>query len=81
MTLFPEAVLAREKEICYVNISIVSNLAAGISKDRLTAEEVLENMKKSANKIKYILESELLISDEEITCNCQNSLQNCKISK
>ncbi len=81
MTLFPEAVLAREKEICYSNISIVSNLAAGISGERLTAEEVLENMSKSADKIRYILESDMSEKETDIVCKCQNALDNNKISK
>ncbi len=81
MTLFPEATLAREKEICYANISIISNLAAGISGHRLTAEEVLENMKKSSDKIKYILESDVLEEEIGINCECQNALSKCKISK
>jgi 5'-methylthioadenosine phosphorylase len=45
MTGVPEVVLAREAEISYAGISIVTNAAAGISKHPLTQAEVLQAMK------------------------------------
>lgn len=45
MTGVPEVVLAREAEISYAGVSIVSNAAAGISSTPLTQAEVLESMK------------------------------------
>lgn len=44
MTGAPEAFLAREAQISYAGVSIVTNLAAGISPTPLTHEEVLEAM-------------------------------------
>ena len=40
MTSLPEVVLAKEKEMCYASICVVSNYAAGISPDKLTLDEV-----------------------------------------
>jgi 5'-methylthioadenosine phosphorylase len=45
MTGVPEVVLAREANISYAGVSIVTNLAAGISPHPLTQEEVLAEMK------------------------------------
>ncbi len=45
MTGVPEVVLAREAEISYAGISIVTNAAAGISKHPLTQAEVMDAMK------------------------------------
>ena len=45
MTGIPEAVLAREAEISYAGISIVTNAAAGIGSTPLTQSEVMESMK------------------------------------
>lgn len=42
MTAVPEAFLARELEICYTLITIITNKAAGISPTKLTTEEVLQ---------------------------------------
>jgi len=44
MTGAPECFLAREAEIAYAGVSIVTNFAAGISPDPLTHTEVLEAM-------------------------------------
>ena len=45
MTGVPEVVLAREANISYAGVSIVTNLAAGISPQPLTQAEVLDAMK------------------------------------
>lgn len=45
MTGAPECALAREAEICYAGVSIVTNQAAGISPHPLTHMEVMEEMK------------------------------------
>ena len=45
MTGVPEATLAREANISYAGVSIVANLAAGISPEPLTQAEVIEAMK------------------------------------
>ena len=45
MTSAPEVVLAREAEMSYAGISIVTNAAAGISKHPLTQAEVMDAMK------------------------------------
>ncbi len=42
MTSVPECVLAKEADLCYANISYVTNYAAGISKHNLTHQEVLD---------------------------------------
>ncbi|MDR0900809.1 MAG: S-methyl-5'-thioadenosine phosphorylase, partial [Methanobrevibacter sp.] len=44
MTGLPEAVLAREKEMCYSSICLVSNYGASISPNKLTMDEVIEIM-------------------------------------
>ena len=58
MTSVPEVCLARELGICYANISIITNYAAGISPTILTHSEVLQRMKESTSKVrKLMLES------------------------
>ncbi|OEH84846.1 methylthioadenosine phosphorylase [Desulfuribacillus stibiiarsenatis] len=71
MTNVPEVILAREKELCYATVAMVTNYGAGISQHPLTHKEVSEVM---ANNIKgirelffYMIENEDLIRD----CNCQ----------
>lgn len=51
MTGVPECVLAREAEMSYAGVSIVTNLAAGISPHPLTHEEVLTAMNAALPKV------------------------------
>ena len=55
MTQMPEAILAREAEMCYTNVSIVTNMAAGISKTPLSHAEVLEAMDISKKNMQELL--------------------------
>lgn len=51
MTGAPECALAREAEISYAGVSIVTNLAAGISPHPLTHMEVMEEMQLALPKL------------------------------
>ena len=51
MTGAPECALAREAEICYAGVSIVTNLAAGISPHPLTHMEVTREMQTALPKL------------------------------
>lgn len=75
MTNVPEVVLAHEAEICYSTISMVTNYAAGISKNNLTHGEVLETMAANVDNIKnLIMKSIELINFEEKNCTCTETL-------
>ena len=54
MTGVPEVVLAREANISYAGVSIVTNLAAGISDAPLTQGEVLDAMKKALPQVSQL---------------------------
>ncbi len=75
MTSVPEVVLAREKEMCYVNISMVTNFAAGISPTKLTHQEVLEVMAENAENLRKLAMKAISIIDPERTCLCQDALE------
>lgn len=71
MTGVPEVVLAREAEMCYATVSMVTNFAAGIAPARLTHQEVLEVMAINAENLrKLIMQAVLWIKDDR-TCACQ----------
>jgi 5'-methylthioadenosine phosphorylase len=81
MTLFPEAPLAREREICYANVSVVTNLAAGAAGSKLTADEVVETMKAATDRIKTLIS---FLADKYTVnrdCSCKSALSGTKISK
>jgi 5'-methylthioadenosine phosphorylase len=68
MTGVPEATLAREAEISYVGVSIVTNAAAGIAQHPLTHEEVTEAMKLALPTVaKLFLEAARRYEDDPAT--------------
>lgn len=73
MTGLPEAVLARELEICYASVCYVSNMAAGMQK-RLTAHEVSEVSKRVSPKIEQLLIETIKSLPHERNCPCAHAL-------
>ena len=74
MTSVPEVALAREVEICYATIAIVTNYAAGISDNPLTHQEVLEEMAKASEKVYTLLTKTIGIIDNDQHCYCQTAV-------
>jgi 5'-methylthioadenosine phosphorylase len=79
MTGMPEAVLARELEICFASISVITNFAAGISGEKLTAKEVVESMGAATGKIKVLLRAFLLRDFSAFSCSCGQALRDAKM--
>ena len=75
MTGVPEAVLAREAEICYATVSMVTNFAAGISSTPLTHAEVVDTMKQNAANIRALLKQTILIATRTDDCSCPHALR------
>jgi len=74
MTGLPEAVLAREKEMCYASICIVSNYGASISLDKLTMDEVIEIMELKGAEIIDLIYKTIETIDEDYECPCLSAL-------
>lgn len=78
MTSGPEATLARELGLCYANISIVTNLAAGKSKSKLTTTEVIEVVSQKLSLIKEVI---FKMADDfgYKSCECGKYLQEARV--
>lgn len=74
MTSVPEVVLAREAEICYASIALVTNFAAGISNKPLTHAEVLETMAKNITNLKRIAMKSIELLGDQRDCLCKVAL-------
>ena len=81
MTSVPEVVLAREMEICYAGIAIVTNMAAGIAAGKLTATEVEEMMATMVPKLISVLEKTLSTLPRERSCACKTALGAAEVKK
>lgn len=57
MTCMPEASLAKEKELCYASICVVSNLAAGRGTENLTMEVIEKNLNEGMGRVRQLLEA------------------------
>lgn len=77
MTTIPEAKLAREAEICYANISLVTDYDVWKIGDEVDVEKVVEVMQTNANTckklIKYLIPK---MAQRQIRCECQHALKN-----
>ncbi len=74
MTSVPEVVLAREAEICYCTVAMVTNFGAGISPNPLTHAEVLEAMEKNNANLKKLIMKTIETMPGARGCRCRHSL-------
>jgi 5'-methylthioadenosine phosphorylase len=75
MTGVPEVVLARELGICYANISIITNWAAGIGPHKLSHTEVTAVMQEHLAQLRKLIAAGLAQLPVELGCGCRpNSL-------
>jgi len=74
MTGMPEAVLARELEMCYATVCFVTNLAAGLEK-HLTASEFMKMAKKTAPVLQQVLRETVMHLPEKRQCPCVHALR------
>lgn len=79
MTAMPEAALAREAEICYAGIAVVTNYAPGVVEKKLTATEVVEVMHKTSGRLKELLKEALILIPNERRCSCKDALKEAKV--
>ncbi len=79
MTAMPEASLAREAELCYAGISVVTNYAAGLMEKKLAATEVVEVMNKTAECLKTLLRGAFDLVPVERSCSCKEALKEARI--
>ncbi len=79
MTLVPEIVLARELNIHFASINVITNLAAGIKGDRLTSDEVIEMMSQKQEELKNILIDFIENLPDNFNCKCEDVLKGAGI--
>ncbi len=80
MTGVPEAVLARELEMCYASVCFVSNMAAG-AQERLTPLEVHKVSKRIMPRLEQVLIEtvRVLPLKRNGNCPCADALRNARL--
>ena len=79
MTGVPEVTLAREREICYNSICIVSNYASGISDNMLSIDEVFEIVEKKKDDLLDLICNFIKNTDESCDCSCNHALDSSEV--
>ncbi len=74
MTLYPEIVLAREAEMCYVNVAMVTDYDVWAEKP-VSATDVVEVMQHNASNFKKLVMGALPDMPEERSCGCCDALK------
>ncbi|MGB8954881.1 MAG: S-methyl-5'-thioadenosine phosphorylase [Tumebacillaceae bacterium] len=74
MTSVPEVILAKEAEMCYATVAMITNYCAGISKHPLTHQEVVDAMKANVQKIRELFFRAIEAGTGERTCACPHAL-------
>ncbi|MBU0953658.1 MAG: S-methyl-5'-thioadenosine phosphorylase [Nanoarchaeota archaeon] len=76
MTLVPEAVLAREAEICYSPIAMVTDYDS-FRDTPVSIDEVLKTMKENDDKVKAIMNAAIpaIPTNDKRECSCKTALK------
>ncbi len=77
MTLVPEAVLAREAEICYSSIALITDYDVWKEKT-VNTDSVIKTMKENSVKLQKLIEKVIPLIDEK-TCECNTALKHAFI--
>lgn len=82
MTEYPEIVLAREKEMCYCALAIVTDYDVGLVAEGgvkpVSVEEISKNFKKNITKAKKIILAMIEDWPKRVTCDCQKALASAR---
>jgi 5'-methylthioadenosine phosphorylase len=81
MTALPEAKLAREAEICYATLALVTDYDVWHEvEEGVTVGMILENLQKNAAMSKKIIRAAVKALAEPTTCDCSHALETAIIT-
>jgi 5'-methylthioadenosine phosphorylase len=82
MTEYPEIALAREKEICYCAIAVVTDYDSGLAAEGVvkpvSVEEVVKNFQRNINKAKKVILDMIQNWPRKVSCSCQKALDGAR---
>jgi 5'-methylthioadenosine phosphorylase len=84
MTQYPEVVLARELEMCYVNIALITDYDAGLEGEAgiepVSVAEVVQVLNANNERVRRLIELLVPRLGGSRTCPCARALENAVIS-
>lgn len=83
MTQYPEVILAREQEICYVNIALVTDYDAGVvaaeGQAAVTAVDIVQLLKDNNDRVKSVIQAMIEKMPARDECSCGIALENSSL--
>ncbi|HVA32930.1 MAG TPA: S-methyl-5'-thioadenosine phosphorylase [Candidatus Baltobacteraceae bacterium] len=80
MTQYPECYLARELEMCYVNISLITDYDVGLEDiPPVSHVEVLEVFKRNNDRLKEAIARIVETIPADADCVCRHALENARV--
>jgi len=84
MTQYPEVVLAREQEICYLNVSVITDYDAGLEGDPsvrpVSHHEVIGVFEEKMATLRELIAAIIGDMPRERSCDCGSALGNARIA-
>ena len=84
MTQYPEVILARELELCYANVSLITDFDVGLEGREdvptVSVEEVIRVFQANNERLKDVLTRLIPKIPTERDCGCGQALQGAVIS-
>ena len=83
MTQYPEAYLARELEMCYTNIALITDYDVGLEGEEgiepVTHEGVIKVFNENNERVKIVINDMVAQMPAQRTCNCGSALQGARL--
>lgn len=82
MTEYPEIVLAREKEMCYTAIAVITDYDSGLVAEGkvkpVSVKEIINNFKENIDRVKKLMLKTIENWPEKRNCECRESLAHAR---
>ncbi|MBI4174810.1 MAG: S-methyl-5'-thioadenosine phosphorylase [Candidatus Aenigmarchaeota archaeon] len=79
MTQYPELILAREMEMCYASVCLVTDYDVGVDGGKpVSAQDVAEMFKQNSEKLKRLILDCIPSVPAARECNCKRALDNAR---
>ncbi len=83
MTQYPECALARELELCYVNLSLITDYDVGVEGDAavtpVTADEVIRRFRENLGRLRELIARIITAIPPDRTCLCASALRQAQV--
>jgi len=84
MTQYPEVVLARELEMCYVNVALVTDYDAGLAGDptvaAVTVADVTSVMSSNNERVRHLMLTMIERMPAVRSCSCGETMSRAFVS-